>query len=112
MGKGTNISKYKFNNKKDKCINLLINSLHYNGLESLKYLDLTPLDLVLGVHKGSAHGDYLPVSMVGALISVKKFFRLEQSYPGLPSVVYLDMILLEKYLSLWPSEKQTGILPC
>ena len=83
-------------NKNHECLVLLTNYLCYNGLESLKDLDLTPLDLVSGVHKGSTHGGYLSLSMIGSLISVKKFLTLAQSYPGLPSVVNMDRFFLEQ----------------
>ena len=74
MGKETNISKYDFKKNKYGFIHLLTNSLRYNGIESLEDLYLTPLDLVLVVNKGSAHGGYLPLYMVGELISVKNSF--------------------------------------
>ena len=99
MVKGPNIIKDEFKKNKDKCINLLTNYLHCNGLESLKDLYLTPLNFVSGVHKGSEYGGYLPLSMVGALISVEKFLNVAWSYPGPLSVSDMDWTLLEQYLS-------------
>ena len=64
MLKGPNPSEDDFNKKKDDFFVLLTKSLHYNCLGPLKDLDATPLYLVSGVHKGYAHGDYLPLSMV------------------------------------------------
>ena len=60
-----------FNTKKGACISLLTNLLCVNGFEYLEDVDMTPLDLVSGIHKGSTYGAYLPLSMVGALIYVK-----------------------------------------
>ena len=93
----TDLSEKAFKKKKKhECIVLLTKYLCYNGLESLKDLDLTPLDLVSGVHKGSTHGGYLSLSMIGSLISVKKFLTLAQSYLDLPSVVNMDRFFLEQ----------------
>ena len=94
-GKFPNISKDACNKNKDECIVILTNSLCYNGLEYLEYLDSTPLDLVSGVYKGSAHGSYLPLSIVGALIHVNKFLTLEQSYLEVTSVVDTYRVFLE-----------------
>ena len=71
MCKVSNPREDAFNKKEDECIFLLTNYLYYNGLESLEYLDVTSLDLVFGIHKGSAHGGYLPLLMVQALILVR-----------------------------------------
>ena len=64
------------------------------------------------MHKGYAHGDYIPLYMVGVIIYVKNFLTLAQSYLGLPPVGNMDRIMLEQYLSSWESAKQTGILTC
>ena len=95
MGKGLIISQYNFAKDKGKCLNLLTNYLHYNFLESLEDLDATPLDLVSVFRKVYVHDGYLPLSVVGALISVKFFLSLAQSYPGIPPVVSLDRASLE-----------------
>ena len=73
MIKGPNLSKDTFKKKRGERIFLPTNSLRYNGFESLDDLDSTPLYLVPGVHKSAAHGDYLPISMVRAIISVNKY---------------------------------------
>ena len=112
MIKGPNLSKDTFKKKRGERIFLPTNSLRYNGFESLDDLDSTPLYLVSGVHKSAAHGDYLPISMVRAIISVNKYFTLDQSYPGLLSMVYLDDVSLELYMSSWAYLKQTRILTC
>ena len=88
-GKGPSIDEEIFMKNMSKCLTLLTKSLLYNGLESLEDLYATPLDLVSGIHKGSAHGGYIPLLMVGALISVNFFLSLSRSYPGLPPVVTL-----------------------
>ena len=98
--KGTNLREDSFKNKNYNYLVLLTNYLRYNGLESLKGLDLTPLDLVSGVHKSSAHGGYLPFYMVGYLISIKIYLTMLQSYPVLPYVVDLDRVSMEGYMSL------------
>ena len=59
-----------------------------------KDFSMNRLDLVLGVQKGYVHGGYLPLYMVGDLISVKKFLTMAWYYSGLPSVVNLDSNLL------------------
>ena len=66
---------------------------------------MTPLDLVSCVYKGFTHGGYIPPSMVGSLISVNKFLTLVQYYPGIPSMVVMDRVSLEQYLSSWASAK-------
>ena len=68
-----------FQKKKSECLQILTYSFHYNGLESLEDLYLTPLDLLLGVHKGSTYGGYLSISMVGAMIYVKNVLSLSKS---------------------------------
>ena len=92
MGKGPNLSDQNFKNNNDFVI--LTNPLCYNCLGSLKDLDPFTMDLVSGVHKDSGHGGYLPLYMVGSLISVKKFLTLTQDYQVLPSVVDIDRTLL------------------
>ena len=73
-----------YQHKYAKCLQLLTNYLHYNGLEFLEDLDTTPLDIVQGVHKGTAHGGYLPLAMLGALVSVKFLFTLSKYYLVIP----------------------------
>ena len=90
QGKGTSLVGAIFMKNWDECLTLLTNSLRYNGPESLDELDKTPLDLVYVIHKGSAHGGYLPLSMVGALIFVKKFLSMARSHPAPPPVVGLN----------------------
>ena len=68
------------------------------------------MDLVSEGHNVSAHGGYLPLSMVGAIISVNKFITLAHSYLGLTSVIDLDRVFLEQYLSSWEYIEQNGIL--
>ena len=97
-GKGPSIVDADFLKNRDECLTILNNSLCYNGLDSLDGLDATPLDLVSGVHKGSAHGSYLTLLMLGALISVKNFLSLARSHPELPPVVGLNIASLEIYL--------------
>ena len=77
--KGLTDGKVFFQKKKSECLQILTYSLRYNGLESLEDLYLTPLDLLLGVHKGSTYGGYLSISMVGELIYVKKVLSLSKS---------------------------------
>ena len=98
--------------KKDASLTLVTNSLCVNGFESLEGVDVNPLDLVFCIHRDSANGAYLTLSMVGALISVKKFLKIAKIYPGLPPVESLDKASLEIYLYLWTSAKQSGILTC
>ena len=84
MGKGMIIAEDIFARNKVECLNLLNNYLFYNGIDSLKDLDVIPLDLVSFVHNGSVHGRYLPFSMVRSLISVRKksaWRGLNQGYP-------------------------------
>ena len=73
---------------------------------------MTPLDLVSSVHKGSVHGGYLLLSMVGAPIDVKEYPTVVQYYLGPPSAVDLDRVLLEIYLFSWSSANLSGILTC
>ena len=73
-----------FQNKEAKYLQLLTNSLPYNGIEPLEDLDATSLYLVQVLHKGFENGGYLPLSMVRSLVSVKFFLMLENSYLGLP----------------------------
>ena len=112
MYKGLILSEYVFMNNNYECLVILTNYLHYNILNYLKELDSTHLDLVFGVHKGSTHGGYLPIYMVGDIISVNKYLTLAQYYPRLPSVVDMYRISLEGYLSSWASSNQTGIFTC
>ena len=63
------------------------------------------MDLVSDVHKGYAHGGYLPLLMVGVLISVKRYLTMAQYYPLLSSLVDMNRVLLKIYLSLWESAK-------
>ena len=81
--------------KKAKCIYLLASYLLSNGLESLEDLEATPLELVYGIHKVPFCGCYLPSSMVGVLISVKKYLSLDLAYPSPPPVIDLKRVTLE-----------------
>ena len=101
-----------FGTKKYARLTLLTNLLHVNGFKSFEDVDATPLELVSTIHKGFAHGAYLPLSTVGALLYVKKFLSLAKIYPGLPPVESLDRASLERYLSSWTSVKRSGILTC
>ena len=88
-GKGGNIG-----DKKYVCIYLLTPSLLVNGLESLADLEATPLYLVSGIHAVPFCGCYLPSSMVGVIISVKKYLSLSCAYPGLLPVEYFQRATL------------------
>ena len=110
--KGRVISDEIFQRKKVKCLQLLINSLYYNGLRSLDALDASPLNLVLGVHKCAAHGGYLTLSVFGSLIYVKALLTLAKPYPGIPPMVDLYTSYLEWYLPSWSSVNTTGIIYC
>ena len=69
---------------KDKCLVLITKYLRYTILKPIEDLDANPLDLVYGVHKFSAHGGYLPLSMVEALVSVNNtslFCSLTRYFP-------------------------------
>ena len=79
----------------DKCLTVQTNYLHYNGLEYLKDLYMTSLDLISGVHKGFVHVVYLLLSIVGDLISTNHFLGPARSYTGLLPLVILDRVLLE-----------------
>ena len=85
-------------------------SLLTNGLTLLVDLEATPLVLVSGIHKVPFNGYYLPPSMVGDLTSVKKYLNLARVYPGIPPIVDLQHVRLERYLSSWMSTKKRGIL--
>ena len=98
--------------KKEKCLYLLTSSLLSNGPELLEDIEATPLELVSGIHKVPFCGCYLPLSMVGFLISVKNYLSLARVYPGLPPVVGMLRVMLEIYLSSWTSAKQKGLLTC
>ena len=66
------------------CLTLLSQYLLQKGLESLEELEETPLDLVPGIHKVPFHGCYLPLSIVGVLIYVKKYPSIARVYPRTP----------------------------
>ena len=100
-GKGPSIDEEIFMKNMSKCLTLLTKSLLYNGLESLEDLYATPLDLVSDVHKSYAHGGYLPLLMVGVIISVNKYLTMAQYYLVLSSLVDMNRVLLKIYLSLW-----------
>ena len=53
-----------FGTKKYTCLTLLTNLLRVNSFESLGDVDATTLELVSGIHEGSAHGAYLPLLIV------------------------------------------------
>ena len=96
--------------KKDACLYLLCLSLLANGLASLTDLEATPLELVSSIHKVNFCGCYLPSSMVEVLTSVKKYLRLARAYPGIPPVVDLKQVKIERYLYYWTSDKHKGLL--
>ena len=87
-----------FATKRDACLTLRTESLCYNVFESLEGLYATNLELASVIHKVFAHFDYLPLSVVGAQISMKNFLRLAWYYPGLPPVIDLNRNSLERYL--------------
>ena len=70
--------------KKAKCLTLLTQYLLQNGLKYLEELEATTLDLVSGIHKVTFCGFYLPLLMVGVLISAKNYFSLACVYPAPP----------------------------
>ena len=80
--------------KRAKCITLLTNVLLQNSLASLEKLEATPLELVYVVHKVPFLGCYLPLSIVGVLISVKNYLRLACVYPVLPLVLGMLRVTL------------------
>ena len=98
--------------KRAKCITLLTNVLLQNSLASLEKLEATPLELVYVVHKVPFLGCYLPLSIVGVLISVKNYISLSRVYPGLPHVAVILIVALEVYIYSWTSAKQMGVLTC
>ena len=71
--------------KRTTCLTLLTLSLLQNSIESLEELEATPLKLVSAIHNVPFHGCYLPLSIVGVLISVKKVpqysLLLPRAYP-------------------------------
>ena len=93
-GKGKNLGEMK-----DVCLSLLMSSLLANGLTLLLDIEATPLELVSGIHKVHFCGCYVPSSIARVIISVKKYLSLARAYPGLPPVVYLKQVTLERYLS-------------
>ena len=106
-----NLGDYKDENQLDldtkttMCITLLTKFLLQNGLESLEELEETPLELVSVIYKSTDHVYYLPLFIVGALISVKNYLGLARVYPGLPPVLGMLRVTLEGYLSSWTSTK-------
>ena len=98
--------------KISKCLTLLTQSLLQNGLELLEELEATPLELVSGIHKVPFLGRYLPLSIVGVLISMKNYLRLACVYPVLPLALGMLRFTLEGYLSSWTSAKKMGIPTC
>ena len=98
-GDSLDVDGVSFYTKKEACLILLTKLIRVNGLKYLEDLCATPLELVSGIHEGSAHGCYLPLSIVGDLISVKKFLSLARVYPGLLPVVSLNKVSLEGNLS-------------
>ena len=89
-GKGNNLEE-----KKDVCLYLLTLSLLANGAALLSDFEATTLELVYGIHKVPFCGCYLPSSMVGVLISVKKYLSLDLAYPRPPPVIDLKRVTLE-----------------
>ena len=75
--------------KRAKCLTLLTQSLLQNGLKYLEELEATTLDLVSGIHKVTFCGFYLPLLMVGVLISAKNYFSLACVYPAPPPLWYV-----------------------
>ena len=65
-----------------------------------------------GIHKVPFLGRYLPLSIVGVLISVKNYLRLACVYPVLPLALGMLRFTLEGYLSSWTSAKNMGIPTC
>ena len=57
--------------KKAMCLSLLTSSIATNGMTTLEDLEATPLALVSGIPKLPFNRWYLPLSMVGPLISAK-----------------------------------------
>ena len=85
------------------CLTLLTQFLLQNGIESLEELEATSLEFVSGILKVPFLGFYLPLSIVGALISVKTNLSIARVYPGLTLVVGMIRVTLEGYLSSWTS---------
>ena len=83
---GDNKDKYgpDIDTKRSKCLTLLTQYLLQNGLELLEELEANPLELVSGIHKVPFLSCYLPILMVGVLISVKKYLSLALVYPAPP----------------------------
>ena len=90
------ISDIVYQRKEAKCLQLLINSLLYSIIESIKDLYGNTLDMLQGVPKGATHGGYMTLAMFSALISMKKFLMLAKSYPKIPPVIDLNRRLLEQ----------------
>ena len=83
-GKGESIREKKY-----IFLSLLLLYLLANGLEVLLDFEDNLLELVSVIHKVPFCGCYLPSSMVGFIISVKKYLSLDFAYPGIPPVVDL-----------------------
>ena len=48
--------------------------------------------------------------MVEVFTSVKKYLRLARAYPGIPPVVDLKQVKIERYLYSWTYDKHKGLL--
>ena len=88
-----------FFQKKQIRLSLLTLYLLTNGIATLNDLEANPLVLVFGIFKVPFNGCYLPLSILGALISAKQYLRLARVYPGLPPIADLESATLERQLS-------------
>ena len=102
------VHKHKYN----ECLHILTKSLHFHGIETLDVRYVTPLEMVQGFNKSNQHLGYLPLAIVSALISVKKYLTLSKSYPKLPHVGILCKEFMEEHLSSWESVKMIWIIAC
>ena len=95
MGENKDRDDLDIDTKSKTCLTLLSQYLLQNGLNSLEELEATPLELLSGINKVPFNGCYLPLLMVGVLISVKKYLSLACVYPGINPVVGMLRVMLE-----------------
>ena len=91
---------------------ILTKALCAYGLEGIGDLGVTPEVQVLGLHKITVNGYYLPPEMVSILISLKKYPVLSETYSNIYLVDNPERDSLDQYLNSWDCAKKQGILTC